>query len=123
MGYHVLDPAAIDPTPDHSCDRRSIDQAAGLGTLAAAVYEVDPGEALARTYHYHETREELFLVRSGTLSIRTPERTYEVDAGRIFVVEPGSPIFPHVPEDASGPATVLGVGAPRHDPGVPYDPD
>lgn len=123
MGYHLLDPAAVATSPDHPCDRRSISDAAGLGTLAAAHYEVAPGERLSRTYHYHESREELFFVRSGTLSVRTPERTYEVDAGEIFVAEPGSPIFPHVPDGASAPATVLGVGAPRHDPGLPYDPD
>lgn len=123
MGYRVLDPESIDRAPDHPCDRRSITEAAGLANLAAAVYEVAPGEELARSYHYHEQREELFYVLSGVLSVGTPEETYEVGAGRVFVVEPESPIHPHVPSEATEPATVLGVGAPLYDAGRPYDPD
>lgn len=122
MGYHVLDPEALDRTPDHPCDRRSVTEAVGLGTLAAAVYEVRPGEQLARHYHYHEGREELFYVLEGTLSVRTPERTYEVGTGRVFVAEPDSPHLAHVPEEATRPARVLGVGAPLSDPGMEYDP-
>jgi uncharacterized cupin superfamily protein len=123
MGYHLLDPGALDPTPDFPSDRRSVSDACGLSTLAAAIYAVQPGEQLARAYHAHDQREELFYVVSGTLHVRTPERTFEVDSGRLFVVEPGNPILPHVPETASAPARVLGVGAPSYDPGRPYDPD
>jgi uncharacterized cupin superfamily protein len=122
MGYHVLDPDALDTTPDFPCDRRSLADAADLSTLAAAVYTVDPGERLARTYHSHDQREELFYVLAGTLHVRTPERTFEVESDRLFVVEPGNPILPHVPETATDPARVLGVGAPRYDPGRPYEP-
>ena len=123
MGYHLLDPEALASTPDFPCDRRSLTEASDLSTLAAAVYTVDPGERLARTYHSHDQREELFYVISGTLHVRTPERTFEVESGRVFVVEPGNPILPHVPETATQPARVLGVGAPMYDPGRQYDPD
>jgi uncharacterized cupin superfamily protein len=123
MGYHLLDPDTLASTPDFPSDRRSITDAGDLSTLAAAVYTVDPGDRLARTYHSHDQREELFYVVSGTLFVRTPERTYEVEPDRLFVVEPGNPILPHVPETASEPARVLGVGAPKYDPGRPYDPE
>lgn len=123
MGYHVLEPAALDATPEHPCERRSISEAVNLANLAAAAYTVEPGERLARTYHYHEQREELFYVLAGTLHVRTPETTYEVEAGEVFIAEPESPILPHVPDGATGPARVLGVGAPASDPGRPYDPD
>lgn len=122
MGYHVVDPAGLDPTPDYPSDRRSISDAVGLATLAAAVYELAPGEQLPRDYHYHEGREELFYVLAGTVSVRTPDGTYEVGVDSVFVAEPGSPHLAHVPEDATEPARVLGVGAPQYDPAIPYEP-
>ncbi len=123
MDYHVLDPTALEPTSDYPCDRRSISDAVGLGTLAAAIYEIDPGEQLARAYHYHEQREELFYVLAGSLSVQTPVETYAVEAGQVFVAEPESPHRAFVPADSAGAARVLGIGAPQFDPGRPYDPD
>lgn len=122
MSYHVVDPAALDPTPDYPSDRRSISEAIGLSTLAAAVYEIAPGEQLPRTYHYHEAREELFWVLAGTLTVETPDDTYTVAAGEIFVAEPGSPHRAHVPEGEAEGARVLGVGAPQYDVARPYHP-
>ncbi|MFB6166484.1 MAG: cupin domain-containing protein [Haloarculaceae archaeon] len=123
MGYHLVDPADVEPTPDHPCDRRSIAEAADLAQLAAAVYEIDPGEQLATTYHYHEQREELFYVLAGTLHVETPDGEFVVGADEAFVAEPDSPILPAVPESAAEPARVLGVGAPKFDVGRPYEPD
>jgi mannose-6-phosphate isomerase-like protein (cupin superfamily) len=123
MGYHALDPADLPPSQDHPCDRRSLTEAADLATLAAAVYTLEPGEDLAQEYHYHDQREELFYVLSGTLHVETPEEGYEVPAGETFVVEPKSPIRPHNPDRADEPVRVLGVGAPKFDIGKPYDPD
>jgi len=122
MGYHLVDPASLAPTPDYPCDRRAIHEAADLETIAAAQYTVEPGEQLAREYHVHDQREELFYVLAGTLHVRTPEGTFQVDADEVFVAEPGSPLLPHVPATAAEPARVLGVGAPAFDPGKPYDP-
>jgi len=120
--YHRIDPDELDATPDFPCDRRSISDDAELATLAAAVYELDPGEQLSRTYHYHAQREELFYVRSGTISVETPKETFEVGADEVFVAKPKSPIRPHNPEDAEESAIVLGIGAPKNDIGLPYDP-
>lgn len=122
MPYHLLDPEELDPTPDHPCDRRSISEAIALANLAAAVYTIEPGEQLARTYHYHEQREEAFYVLDGRLTVRTPDGTYEVGRDEVFVAEPDSPLLPHVPDSAAGLARVLGVGAPAADPGLPYEP-
>ena len=94
-----------------------------LAQLAAAVYDLAPGEDLATTYHYHEQREELFYVLSGTVHVETPEREFVVETGDVFVAEPESPHRAFVPEDADGSARVLGVGAPKSDPGLPYEPD
>lgn len=123
MGYHLLDPADLDASPDHPCDRRSITDAVELAQLAAAVYELDPGEQLSTQYHYHDQREELFYVLAGELHVETPEETFVVPPDRVFAVEPESPILPYNPGDADEQVRVLGVGAPKFDIGKPYDPD
>jgi mannose-6-phosphate isomerase-like protein (cupin superfamily) len=123
MGYHHIDPDAMEPSPDHPCDRRSLAEAAELAQLAAAVYDLDPGEDLATTYHYHDQREELFYVLAGALHVETPDETFVVGADETFVVEPEHPIRPYNPADADAPVRVLGVGAPKFDIGRPYEPD
>lgn len=123
MGYHVVDPRDLPRSPEHPCDRRSITEAVGLGTLALAEYELRPGEQLPTEYHSHEHREEAFVVLDGVLHVETPEGTYRVDAGEIFVIEPGNPHRAFAPEDADVPVRVVGVGAPLFDPARPYDPD
>lgn len=123
MGYHVLDPGAMTPSGDHPCDRRSVAEAAELAQLAAAVYELAPGEQLATTYHYHDQREEVFYVLAGNLHVETPEETFVVGADEVFVAEPESPLRPYNPDEAEGPVRVFGVGAPTFDVGRPYDPE
>lgn len=121
--YHHIDPDTLEATPDYPCDRRSISDAAGLGLLAAARYELTPGEQLPRTYHYHEQREELFSVVSGTLHVETPETEYQVSAGEVFVAHPKSPHRAYNPDSADEPVTVVGVGAPATDIAHPYESD
>lgn len=123
MEYDVIDPADIEPTDDHPCLRQSITEELDLSTLAAATYTVSPGEQLARSYHYHEQREELFYVLEGTLTVETPEGDRSVPEGTVFVAKPKSPHRPYNPDTASEPARVLGIGAPRYDIGRPYDPE
>jgi mannose-6-phosphate isomerase-like protein (cupin superfamily) len=121
--YHRIDPDDLDPTPAYPCNRRPVGGEADLGLLAAAVYEIAPGEQLPRSYHYHEQREELFSVREGTLAVETPDGEYEVETGEIFVAHPESPHRAYAPESADEPVVVLGVGAPSTDIARPYDPD
>lgn len=123
MGYHRVDPDDLDPTPDYPCDRRGVSDVAELAALHAATYEMAPGEQLPRTYHYHERREELFYVVSGTLHVETPEGEYAVEPGEAFVAEPDSPHRAFNPDDAEGSVRVLGVGAPKSDIAHPYEPD
>ena len=123
MAYHHLDPDDLPATADYPCDRRGISDAAELAVLHAATYEMAPGEQLPRTYHYHEAREELFYVCSGTLHVETPENEYVVPAGEVFVAEPESPHLAYTPHDADGPTKVLGVGAPKTDIALPYEPE
>jgi mannose-6-phosphate isomerase-like protein (cupin superfamily) len=123
MGYHHIDPDELAPSPDHPCDRRSLAEAAELAQLAAAMYDLAPGEDLATTYHYHDQREELFYVLAGDLHVETPDREFVIGVDETFVVEPEQPIRPYNPADADEPVRVLGVGAPKFDIGRPYEPD
>ncbi|WP_324759335.1 cupin domain-containing protein [Haloarcula sp. GH36] len=123
MAYHTLDPDALPETDDYPCDRRGLSDAAELHALHAATYAMAPGEQLPRTYHYHEQREELFYVLDGTLHVETPDEEFVVPADQAFVAEPESAHRAYNPEDADGPVRVLGVGAPKTDIALPYDPD
>jgi mannose-6-phosphate isomerase-like protein (cupin superfamily) len=123
MGYHHIDPDELAPSPDHPCDRRSLAEAAELAQLAAAMYDLAPGEDLATTYHYHDQREELFYVLAGDLHVETPDREFVIGVDETFVVEPEQPVRPYNPADADEPVRVLGVGAPKFDIGRPYEPD
>ncbi|MFC7018159.1 MULTISPECIES: cupin domain-containing protein [Haloarcula] len=123
MVYHHLDPDDLPETADYPCDRRGISDAAELAVLHAATYEMVPGEQLPRTYHYHEVREELFYVCSGTLHVETPDGEYLVPAGEVFVAEPESPHLAYNPADAAESVKVLGVGAPKTDIALPYEPE
>lgn len=123
MGYHVIDPGSVGPTPDRPCVQRALGDAAGLDNLAVNLYEVAPGEQIPLAYHYHETQEEVFYVESGDLHVETPEGEQVVPAGNLFAVEPDSPQRAFVPEDADEPVRALVVGAPVVDDVHAYDPE
>lgn len=130
--YHVIDPDEvtiqpdrpdIEPAPDPIADTFSLSDAANFEILGIRNNEVAPGEQIPLAYHYHETQEEAFLVRSGTVRVQTPEREYVVESDELFLVEGGHPHRMFVPADAGEPATVLSFGAPSDDTGQVYDPD
>lgn len=115
MGYHVIDAASVDPTPDRPCVQRRLGARAGLEQVGLNLYEAQPGEQLPLAYHFHDTQEEGLFVLSGALHVETPERTYVVEANELFTAEPESPHRAFVPEEAAGPARVLALGAPLVD--------
>ncbi|WP_225333396.1 cupin domain-containing protein [Halomicrobium urmianum] len=113
MGYHVVDPAALDPDPDRPSEMQYISEAADMDQMGLRVYSVDPGEEVPLSgLHYHETQEEVFYVIEGVLSVETPEAVYRVEPDQFFVAEPESPHRAHVAESADESARVIGVGAP-----------
>ena len=54
--------------------------AAGAEELGVSLYEIEP-EGTAWPYHYHYANEEGLFVLDGTITVRDPDGTYEVDAG------------------------------------------
>ncbi|MEZ3165283.1 cupin domain-containing protein [Halorubrum sp. RMP-47] len=124
MGYRVVDVDSVDPEPDRPCECRKLSAPGGLDEAAINRFRAAPGEQLPLAYHAHETQEEAFYVLDGTLAVETPDRTYEVPADDLFVVDPGSPQRAYNPADADEPVTVLAIGAPpASGDAVPYDPD
>jgi uncharacterized cupin superfamily protein len=129
--YHVVDPDAVETTPDRPdmeprpdpiAETYSVSDEVAFDTLGMRYTVVEPGEQIPLTYHYHEVQEEAFHVLSGTLHVETPEGEYVVDAGQLFAVESGNPHRAHVPAGVDESAVVLSVGAPSDDTGQVYEP-
>lgn len=112
MGYRIVDCDEVEPAEDRPCEMRRLSEAAELENVAINRFRAEPGEQIPLAYHVHETQEEAFYVLSGTLSVETPEETYEVPAGDLFAVEPNSPQRAYNPADAASAVEVLAVGAP-----------
>lgn len=124
MGYRTVDADAVEPEPDRPSECRKLGGPAGLANMAVNRFRAEPGEEIPLAYHYHDEQEEAFYVLDGTLSVETPEGTYEVEPDHLFAVDPGSPQRAFVPADADESATVLAIGAPAVDGDVhPYEPD
>jgi len=126
MGYHVVDPDALDQWDDRDVDVRSINAAAGLdyedAPLGLRTYEAAPGQQLPLVYHYHDEQVEAFYVLEGELHVETPDGEFVVGADEAFVVEPGSPHRAHNPADAGESVRVLAVGGPSVDDAHAYEP-
>ena len=125
MTYEIVDPTAQDALPNRACETRPIcgskKDASRFENLGIRFYVVNPGDQIPQGLHYHETQEEGFYVISGVLYIETPERTYDVNKGYLFLAEAGSPHRAFNPKDANQSAQVLAMGAPTSDPGRLYD--
>lgn len=122
MGYTVIDPDDVEPTPDRPSEMHYISEAAGMSEMGLRLYRVDPGEDIPLSgLHYHDQQEEAFYVSRGQLRVETPEREYTVEEGQFFVAEPESPhrAFNHASNDE--PAVVVGMGAPSVSDGHSYD--
>lgn len=122
MGYHVIGPDDVEPSPDRPSEMRYISEAAGMENLGLRRYDVAPGEEIPLSgLHYHDRQEEAFYVASGHLRVETPDREYVVDADQFFVAEPESPHRAYNHETADEHAIVVGIGAPPVSDGHAYD--
>jgi len=126
MGYHLLDPDALDQWDDRPTDVRSLSVVAGYeyqnSKLGLRVYELAPGEQSGLAYHVHDEQVEVFYVLEGTLHVETPEQEYVVETDQALFIDPGSPQRAYNPEDADDAVRVLAIGAPSVDDAQPYEP-
>lgn len=122
MGYHLVDPDDVAPFDAPGRDFRQIGAEIGLETLGINHVVADPGEQIPLQYHYHEQQEEAFYVIDGELHVETPDQTYVVEEGNLFVAQPERPHRAFNPEGANAPVEVLAVGAPADDDARPHEP-
>jgi uncharacterized cupin superfamily protein len=66
----------------------SVARAAGSQKVGATVYEIPPGKKNL-PYHFHHAVEELIIVLSGRLSLRTPEGDRELAVGEVVACPAG----------------------------------
>lgn len=122
MGYHVVDPADLEPEPDRPSEMRYVSEAADMDHLGVRVYRAEPGESIPLSgLHYHDEQEEVFYVLDGRLSVETPDRVFTVEPGQFFVAEPGSPHRAHNAAEADRDLRVIGMGAPPQSDGHSYE--
>jgi uncharacterized cupin superfamily protein len=67
--------------------RSRVGEAAGGEHLGASLYELAPGDAMH--FHYHLGREELLIVLSGRLSLRTGDGWTELPEGEVVAFPRG----------------------------------
>lgn len=125
MGYHLVDPDDIEPTPGRPSETKYISEAIGMENMGLRLYNVKPGEDIPNTrgLHYHDEQEEVFYVADGELRIETPEKEYTVPQGQFFIVEPTNPHRAFNHPDAAQTAVVVAMGAPSVQDGHRYDPE
>ena len=61
---------------------------AGAERLGAGLYELEPGSA-SFAYHWHTANEEMLVVLSGALTLRTPDGEREVGQGEVVAFPRG----------------------------------
>jgi uncharacterized cupin superfamily protein len=84
-----------------------VGERAGAEELGATVYELQPGDEMV--YHYHVQREELLIVLSGRLSLRTATGWEELPEGEVVAFPRGERGAHGYRNDADVPVRVLMV--------------
>ena len=118
----------FEPEWEHEQDREGyrwrgvrIGRKIGGERIGASVYELDAGE---RTfpYHFHHGNEEWALVLEGTLTLRTPDGTRELQKGDVAVFRRG-PDGAHALGNRSQEVCRVAVFSSMRDPDVVEYPD
>jgi uncharacterized cupin superfamily protein len=100
--------------PGFNALRARAGRQAGAERLGLSVWAVPPGQA-AYPYHYHLGEEELIILLSGTLSLRTPEGWRELEEGEVVSFPASEPGAHQVVNRGPGEARMLSIstsGAP-----------
>lgn len=69
--------------------KRALAGPLGADDIALNYYELEPGESFGFGYHRHPNQEEVFLVRSGTVTFETEDGDVRVEAGDAIRFAPG----------------------------------
>jgi uncharacterized cupin superfamily protein len=102
-----LEPGGDEP-PGFRTLGASVGRQAGAHHLGASLYELPPGEALC-PYHWHEANEEMAIVLTGRLSVRTPAGWRELVPGEVVSFPRGREGAHQMANRGDEPARVLMV--------------
>jgi uncharacterized cupin superfamily protein len=96
--------AALEQTPDGLHAAR-LGEAAGCEHLGMSLYELAPGDEMV--FHYHVQREELLVVLSGELNLRTATGVEAIPEGEVVAFPRGETGAHGYRNDGSEPVRVL----------------
>jgi uncharacterized cupin superfamily protein len=88
--------------------RARLGRQTGTRQIGASLWEIPPGEA-AYPYHYHLVEEELIVVLSGSVRLRSPEGWTPLKEGDVVSFPVGEGGAHQVVNDGSEPARMLSV--------------
>jgi uncharacterized cupin superfamily protein len=94
--------------------RARIGRQVGTRDLGASLWEIPPGEA-AYPYHYHLAEEELIVVLSGRLRLRTSEGWTSLDAGDVVAFPAGEEGAHQIANGGAEAARVLSLSTQKPD--------
>ena len=109
-----------DLLPSDAGRRSRVAEAAGSEHLGATLYELEPGDAMP--FHYHLGREELLVVLSGHLSLRTGNGWQDASEGDV-VAFPRGELGAHGYENRSDAPVRLLMVSEQNAPNVSVYPD
>jgi uncharacterized cupin superfamily protein len=90
------------------CRRSRLGRQAGSQELGASIWELPPGQA-AYPYHYHLAEEEMIVLLSGTLRLRTPKGWSRLEEGDVVSFPVGEEGGHQVVNDGEGTARMLSI--------------
>jgi uncharacterized cupin superfamily protein len=94
--------------------RARLGRQAGTRDLGASLWEIPPGEA-AYPYHFHLAEEELVIVLSGSLRLRTPEGWRPLEEGDVVAFGVGEVGAHQIVNDGASPARMFALSTQRPD--------
>jgi uncharacterized cupin superfamily protein len=94
--------------------RARIGRQAGTRDLGASLWEIPPGQA-GYPYHYHLAEEELIVVLSGRLRLRTQDGWRPLAEGDVVSFRTGEEGGHQVVNDGDDPARMLAISTQRPD--------
>ncbi|MGH2924765.1 MAG: cupin domain-containing protein [Solirubrobacterales bacterium] len=94
---NVLEPEWTDGGDSDGAKRAQVGGQVGARRLGLSVYELPAGDS-PWPYHYHHANEELLVVLSGRLHVRTPQGWQELEPGSV-VGFPRGPVGAHQVEN------------------------
>ena len=111
----------LEEGPDRRFRTAAVGGRLGAELLGASVYEIEPGQS-TWPYHFHHAADEVLVVVSGRITLRTPAGERAVERGEVVRFAPG-PDGAHEERNESDGAARFLIFGPRPQLEVTEEPD